>query len=208
VDSAVTSFILGYHGCDRSLAERMFAGTDVLRPSNNDYDWLADGIYFWEHNVQRAYQFASELRDRPRNDRQRVIDPAVVGCVIELGSCLNLLDGRFIELVRVAHADLVGFHQQSGTRPPSNTGGPDLLRRELDCEVIRTVHLGRKLHGDAPFDTVRAAFVEGGPLYENAGFAAKNHIQVCVRNPAALKGYFRPLGSDGWPMTFGGAVQP
>jgi len=29
--------------------------------------------------------------------------------------------------------------------------------------------------GEEPFDTVRAAFIEGEALYENAGFASKNH---------------------------------
>ncbi len=200
---ASTSFVLGYHGCDRSVAEAAFAGTDGLHSSHNGYGWLADGIYFWEHSVERAHRFACELRDRPRNDRQRVATPAVVGAIIDLGNCLNLLDSRFIESVRVAHRDLQEYHREYGTSPPANSGGPDLLRRELDCAVLRMLHSTRRALGSVPFDTVRAAFVEGGPLYDNAGFAAKNHIQVCVRNPAAVKGYFRPLGDDGRPITFG-----
>jgi hypothetical protein len=49
---------------------------------------------------------------------------------------------------------------------------------------------------------VRGVFVEGGSLYENAGFAAKNHIQVCVRDVRCIKTYFRPLDDDGKPMRF------
>lgn len=54
MDTALPSFILGYHGCDKAIAEKVFAGTSGLKPSDNDYDWLGDGIYFWEHNAQRA----------------------------------------------------------------------------------------------------------------------------------------------------------
>lgn len=202
MDPASTIFVLGYHGCDRSVAERVFAGADVLAPSHNDYDWLADGIYFWEHNATRAFDFARELRDQPRNDRQRIEHPAVVGAVIDLGLCLNLLDARFIRAVRASYDRLIADHRNAGTSTPTNSADRDILRRGLDCAVVRNLHNLRADTGVAPFDTVRAAYVEGGPLYETAGFAAKNHIQVCVRNPAAIQGYFRPLGTDGRPAAF------
>jgi hypothetical protein len=38
---------------------------------------------------------------------------------------------------------------------------------------------------------VRAAFVEGEPLYVGAGFHARTHIQLCVRKPDRILGYFR-----------------
>lgn len=47
------SFILGYHGCDEAVAEKVLAGED-FKPSDNDYDWLGSGIYFWEANPQRG----------------------------------------------------------------------------------------------------------------------------------------------------------
>ncbi len=37
-------------------------------------------------------------------------------------------------------------------------------------------------------------FQEGAPLYPGAGFSTKNHIQVCVRDPSCIRGYFRPIG--------------
>jgi hypothetical protein len=202
LDAASTSFVLGYHGCDEALAETVFAGRDVLRSSHNPYDWLGEGIYFWEHNARRAYDFACELRDRPRNPRQNALRPAVIGAVIDLGNCLNLLDSRSIELVRLAYLDLVAFHRTAGTPLPVNSGAIDLLVRDLDCEVIHMVHRNQQDAGAPAFDTVRAAFAEGGALYENSGFSAKSHIQICVRNAASIKGYFRPLGDDGRPLKF------
>jgi hypothetical protein len=59
-----TSFVLAYHGCDRRIGERLLAGKDELQKSENAYDWLGPGIYFWESNPQRALEFAAEKRSR------------------------------------------------------------------------------------------------------------------------------------------------
>ena len=75
-------FVYGYHGCDESVAKRILEGNDPLSPSYNAYDWLGSGIYFWEDAPERAMQWAVEMK-KPH--------PAVVGAVIELGNCLNLL---------------------------------------------------------------------------------------------------------------------
>ena len=48
------SFVLGFHGCDRSVGENVLSGKTRLRKSSNDYDWLGNGIYFWENNPQRG----------------------------------------------------------------------------------------------------------------------------------------------------------
>jgi hypothetical protein len=201
-DPAFTSFVLGYHGCDRKLAQRVLAGKASLTPSHNDYDWLGDGIYFWEHNAQRAFQFAAEVARRPHPSRQTIRQPAVVGAVIDLNLCLNLLDSRYIEMVRAAHTELILSSATAGIELPKNSGGRDLFRRHLDCAVLRTLHQTREDNGAQPFATVRAVFTEGNRLYEGAGFFDKSHIQLCVRDQACIKGYFQPLGNDGKPMAF------
>jgi hypothetical protein len=142
------------------------------------------------------------VREQPRNARQRIRTPSVIGAVIDLRHCLNLLDAQHIALVRQAHTNLVRLSQESGNALPSNSHGPDLLLRKLDYAVIRLLHRTREEQGELSFDTVRAAFFEGERLYDNAGFAAKNHIQVCVRNPACIKGYFRPIDEHGKPLAF------
>lgn len=202
MNPASTSFILGYHGCDRSLAERVFAGKVSLQPSHNDYDWLGDGIYFWEHNAQRAFEYAEDVAARPRHAGHSIRTPAVVGAVIDLGLCLNLLDSRFTGMVRDAHERLVRASAVVGVNVPENRGGADLLNRRLDCAVIRMLHEYRNDIKESPFDSIRAAFVEGDPIYAGAGFAAKTHIQICVRDLRCIKGYFRPLDDSGKPITF------
>lgn len=184
------SFILGYHGCDEEVAEKVFAGKEGLRNSENAYDWLGSGIYFWEQNAERARLYAEEMQQRAR-----IKVPAIVGAVIDLKNCLNLLDSSHLQLVATAYEVVLEATHIRGTPLPTNapaTGkGEDLLLRDLDCLVIQTLHTLQAERGDPEFDSVRGVFFEGAELYPNAGFRQKNHIQVCIRNPDCIKGYFR-----------------
>ena len=178
------------------MAEQVFAGQAELKPSENDYDWLDSGIYFWEQNPTRAFEFATEVHVR-RPDQ--IATPAVVGAMIDLGRCLNLLDTYYLGLVVQAYEQLAKIAREAGQALPRNELGPDRLLRRLDRAVVRRLHDARAIEGEPAFDTARAAFLEGGPLYPEAGFLAKNHIQICVRNPRCIKGYFRVLGADSSP---------
>lgn len=63
----------------------------------------------------------------------------------------------------------------------------------MDCAVIETVHqFNEDNENRQEFDSVRGVFFEGDDLYENAGFKDKNHIQIAIRNPNCIKGYFIP----------------
>jgi len=185
--------ILGYHGCDHDVAERVFAGRDHLMESENPYDWLGHGTYFWENSPARALQYAQHLRDKPRRGRPRIQSPAVVGAIIDLGTCLNLLDESSIALVAAAYHGLQRETAANGVPLPQNASGgspDDLLVRYLDCAVIEYLH--SSLGSDHSFDSVRSAFVEGPRLYPQAGFHQRTHIQICVRTPERILGYFRP----------------
>jgi len=63
--------------------------------------------------------------------------------------------------------------------------------RPLDRAVMETLHQAREDPLEKPFDTVRAVFPDGYQLYAGAGFWSKSHVQVVVRNPNCIKGYFR-----------------
>lgn len=196
--SALPSFVLGFHGCDEAVAARIFSGqTSHLTRSQNSYDWLGGGIYFWESSSHRALEWARLRKAHPSGAKsRRIINPAVVGAVIDLGNCLNLLDSRFVAIVRDGHAVLRKALEKSGVPMPLNKplrGSGELLLRDLDCAVINMVHLLRQRKHLPPFDSVRAAFIEGQPIYDGGAFYDKNHIQICVCNPACIKGYFRPL---------------
>ena len=47
-------FVYGFHGCDKSVAKAVLDKKSVMLSSENDYDWLGSGIYFWEEAPVRA----------------------------------------------------------------------------------------------------------------------------------------------------------
>jgi hypothetical protein len=187
------SFVLGFHGCDKSVAERVLAGKQHLRYSNNKHDWLGNGIYFWESSPQRAMEWAEFVRDNPSVSSGKVKAPAVVGAIIDLGLCGLLHDRAFLEELRQAHDLLNEAHESTGVPLPSNTGGQDKPRRLLDCAVIEYLHALRKQGGWEEYDTIRSVFSEGGDLYPGTTFTQKSHIQLVVRNERCIRGYFRPI---------------
>lgn len=194
--SVLPSFILGFHGCDEAVAESVFAGKTTLKPSQNDYDWLGQGIYFWENNPLRALEYAKHMQKHPKWCKETIKKPAVIGAVIDLGRCLNLLDSTSIELVKEAYTlyeKSCAVEGQPMVENKNAKGSKDLLLRYRDCAVIETLHGFRAAKKERAFDSVRGMFVEGSPIYKGAGFHDKSHIQVCVRTADCIKGYFRPI---------------
>lgn len=184
------SFILGFHGCRKSVGEAILAGEEKhLKPSEKVWDWLGHGIYFWEGNLARAWEWA---HDRQKEDK--IDDPFVLGAIIDLRHCLDLFDRGAMRQVAVAHDTLQTTFDKTDKDLPKNVGNtPDKAGRTLDCLVINTLHSLRKGSKQPAYDSVRGPFLEGDPVYEGAGFRSHTHIQICVRNTACIKGYFRPL---------------
>lgn len=181
--------ILGFHGCDQTLVDQVVNGEKCLENSRNTWDWLGHGIYFWENSPARALDFA-------RNN-SKVKTPSVLGAVINLGYCLDLLDFGNNEILKSGY-DLLkstwnsSEFPQNISPPNSKHNKQDKVIRKLDCAVIESVHSIIKKSEKKGFDSIRGLFNEGNPLYEDAGFLDKNHIQICITNPNCIKGFFLP----------------
>ncbi|GDY23849.1 hypothetical protein LBMAG56_51960 [Verrucomicrobiota bacterium] len=179
--------VFGYHGCDESTL-RMVLDGGTLRPSQNAYDWLGHGVYFWESSSARALRWAAEVKLRPKGTIQR---PAVLGAIIDLGHCLDLIDPDRAQLVQDAYVEYLRQCKEFGV-PPAKNKGPESKARFLDCAVMNLLHKLSSEEGMPPFDTVRGFFVEGQPLYPTAGLRSLDHVQICVRSPECIAGFFRP----------------
>lgn len=193
--------IIGFHGCDKSVRDKVVSEEGVLlKTSNNDYDWLGSGVYFWENNYSRALEFATFLKNNhPHNKKQKIEEPAVIGAIIDLGYCLDLIDSKYLNLLKLSYDTLKKSNEDFGLLIPKNVAlkkNGDLLKRYLDCAVIETVHQINKDMGKLEFDSVRGVFFEGNDLYENAGFKENNHIQIAIKNPNCIKGFFIPREND------------
>jgi len=187
--STKPSIVLGFHGCDKERQEQLVNSNNQIYISDKDYDWLGNGMYFWEGNLKRAELWAQDkFKDNPGKT------PSVIGAVIDMGTCLDLVDSSYLELLKASYRLMKKSYDISGISLPKNTrrhpGDTTLLKR-LDCAVIEFLH-----ERDNSFDSVRGVFWEGGELYEGTDHKEKNHIQICIRNPNCIKGFFVPREVD------------
>lgn len=193
--SILPNTIIAFHGCDQSTYEEVLYHHKPLKPSTNEYDWLGNGIYFWENNIKRAWEWADA---GSRSKYSSIRNPAVIGAVIDLGLCLDLVNSYHIMQLKTEYNLLLAKTTIAGAYMPKNTFTKSgrLLLRNLDCAVIEHLHTSRKLKGERPYDSVRGVFLEGDDIYKNAGFKEQTHIQLCIRNPNCIKGYFAPRLTD------------
>lgn len=200
-----SNLIIGFHGCDKHAAETLINNPNTIKISEEPHDWLGHGMYFWENNQERAEQWAIE---RQKRKGYNVADAAVIGAVIQLGYCCDLMDSRFTGLLK-AYYNLMEEAYKKAKRPlPVNKDSPvdthkDKLLRLLDCTVIEYMHArieeqykkDKKDKGFSDFkifDSTRGVFMEGGRIYIGAEIFAKSHIQICIRNSNCIKGFFFP----------------
>lgn len=192
-----TSFVLGYHGCDASLSHRVLNLSEDLRESNEKFDWLGPGVYFWESDPLRALEWAQR-----KVAQGRYKQAAVLGAIIDLGNCLDLTQRENLDLLGESYQTFCETQRAANLKIPVNRDAPDdphndKLLRFLDCAVIRHLHYSNEtaIEQGVPlqrFDTVRGLFVEGEPAYPGGGFYKRTHSQIAVRSMACIKGYFRP----------------
>jgi hypothetical protein len=168
--------IIGYHGTAKAIAANLVDGAP-FDASTNDDDWLGHGIYFWEYAPQQAWSWAR---------RRHGPEAAVVGAMIRLGRCLDLLDPENVKSVVAAHDDFSSALSVTGQRPPDNAN----VHKYLDCAVLNFLYdqTGRAGYN---LESCRALFapLEGGKfprLWPRSGVLRNTHIQVCVRSPANI----------------------
>lgn len=190
--SSKPAMVFGFHGLDQQVALGIVNQEISFKKSTNDYDWLGNGIYFWENNLERAYQYANESTQRMASS---IKTPFVLGAIIDLGYCLDLLDQKFNDYLQFAYQKMLLDFENRGIVVPKNkqfgSKDFDFKNRELDCTVIRYACALAEEDG-RPFDSVRAAFIEGEPLYPGAKFYRQNHIQLAIINQDCIKGVFMP----------------
>lgn len=190
--SSKPTFVYGFHGLDEIIAYEILNKKTDFRPSHNNYDWLGRGIYFWENNYERAQQYAIE---DSRRATTKIKNPFVLGAILDLGNCFDLLDQKYLDFLKFSYTEFKKSIEETNRPMPQNASFGvydfDFKKRELDCAVIRYAHTLAEKEG-LRFDSVRAAFWEGEPLYEGAGFRSANHIQLAILNPDCIKGIFLP----------------
>ncbi len=183
--SAESNIVFGFHGCDKELAEKLINNpSESLHYSDNPYDWLGKGMYFWENDPERALEWAKNSR--------KIKEPAILGAAISLGKCLDFMQSKNIDELK----KLYESYKSIGIKVPENKNIPngdfEFKLRFADCFLINSYMYQQATHNNIFYDTVRGVFWEGKEIYKNAGFKQRNHIQISVINPNCIKAFFLP----------------
>ena len=116
--SSKPSYVFGFHGLDIAVGREVLNGKTELRHSKNSYDWLGHGVYFWENSFERAKQYAVEDSKRPKS---KIKSPFVLGAIIDLENCLDLLDKQHLDFLAFAYQELANGLKEAGKELPTNT---------------------------------------------------------------------------------------
>lgn len=141
--STMPNLVLAFHGCDISVFDSIVRQGESMHISTNEYDWLGNGMYFWEQDLERAWKWAE---DAARKANGNVKTPAVIGAVIDRGYCLNFLDNRTPRILKQQYEMFRLKMELRNKQMPVNRdirNDTDKLLRYLDCAVIEDLHDGR-----------------------------------------------------------------
>ena len=174
-----------YHGCSVEVGRRILAG-EPMEPSRRDYDWLGEGVYFWENDSIRAWEWANWKVGKGDFE-----EPFVVGAKVDLGKCLDLMSRDSHMALTEAYDSLIEHYSRRGDKLPfnqkANVDDQDYLLSYRDCAVINHLHAYLIETPRVPFDTVRGVFTEGKRVYPGARFRDKTHIQIAVRDTGLIR---------------------
>ena len=189
--SSKSNLTIAFHGCERKDQQKLISDIKFFKKSQEAYDWLGHVMYFWDGNEKRALEWAKK-----KKNAGTLKEPAVLGAVLDLGRCFDLLDSANINALKYYYnllkldAGINGYEMPRNIDHPKEKG--DKVLRYLDCAVIEFMHNTLNKNEVIKFDSVKAAFIEGNPIYPDAGFNERTHIQICIINPNCIKGIFLP----------------
>jgi hypothetical protein len=162
----MTTKLLGHHGTSTQRAERILA--EGFAASQNSYDWLGDGAYFWQDAPLRAMEWAR---------RTFGADACVIEATIEVRDFVNLLDVEWMSWLTEIYDEYLNHLKITGQLLPTQSE----MAHRLDRAVI---NFGVTVLEDAglPVRGVIGAFREGRPVFTNSALYSHSHVQIAVRD--------------------------
>ena len=164
---------LGYHVTSQNYLDSI--QNVGFKPSHNGYDWLGDGSYFWEEDLDRAADWAEQ---RFHSER------AVIGVLVRLNNCMDLPRNRkkWLGALQATYAEVRNLHRRNKIRLPHQSRGA----HRLDCLVFnRTIE--NLANQGINIQSVREIFTEGRPAWWRSGIHAQSHIQIAIRDDSVIE---------------------
>ena len=186
--------VVAYHGCDRATVDALVSGSlKELDQSDNPYDWLGKGTYFFQDDWRRALMFAQASAESPTRKftARPIINPSVVGAILRLSSVLDMSTQEGIDAFRISYESLLLADIPLKKNRKSKPEDIDVILRGLDRQVFTNLHQMLIDQGIPPVDAVRGAFPQGNPVAPTSAIFANSHVQIALRNPSCVLGYFR-----------------
>jgi hypothetical protein len=118
------NLVLGFHGCEKSDQLKLISDPTYVKSSNESFDWLGHGMYFWENNPERALLWAKD-----KKTAGTLKNPAVIGAVIDLGRCLDLLDSSNILLLKSCYELFKSDSEKLDKPIPKNVKSSKIKRK-------------------------------------------------------------------------------
>ena len=175
--------VIGYHGTTTATAERLVGG-HPFEPSENDDDWLGRGIYFWEYAPKQAWWWAETFK--------RHNNAAVVGAIIRLGHCFDLLDPVNVQVLKEFHRNSIEKWRESGFEIPQNGN----QHKKLDCAIFNLLYSSER---HPPIETTRAVYVPTASarrVWRRSWIYEQAHIQISIRKAENILAVW-PVRRDG-----------
>jgi hypothetical protein len=166
--------VRGFHGTIPASAESIIENGFKL--SRNEYDWLGDGVYFFQDAPQRALEWAAKHHGSAE----------AVGALIRLDGCLDLLDIRWFRALNEIYNSFLDQINRAGSILPLQTSGA----HRLDRAVINYA-VGVLAGQGVNIRAVRAAFAEGAPAFPGSALFDRAHVQIAVRDLSLIEKIWR-----------------
>ena len=165
------ALIQGFHGTNVHAAGSILQRNFTL--SRNDYDWLGDGLYFFQDAPARAWEWASSRYGS---------EAAVIGAVIRLTDCMDFLDIEWAKALTALYDAFLSQLKRGNHPLPAQTSGA----HRLDRAVIN-YSVGVLAEQGVQVRVVRAAFIEGVPIFPQSALFDRAHVQVAVRDTMLIE---------------------
>lgn len=163
--------VIGYHGTCREYSRKILS--DGFELSRNEYDWLGDGIYFFQDAPNHAMEWAKKVHGKKS---------VVLATEINLAECMDLIDLPWANFLADIHDNFLYTLKENSIQIPRQTNGAHRLDRSVINFAIKTLE-----ESSIKISSVRAAFLEGNPVYPNSALFEKSHIQIAVREQSIIQ---------------------
>lgn len=163
--------VRGFHGTTSSKQASIL--TEGFELSRNPYDWLGDGIYFFQDAPRRAWQWATEHHGP---------EAAVLGASIRVEDFMDLLDVGWAREITAFYDAFVAHLKAAGRPLPVQQGGAHRLDRQVLNYAVGVLEQRGLI-----VRAVRAPFVEGSRIFPNSGLFDQAHVQIAVRDPSIIE---------------------